>query len=278
MPSINAVSFHETPSIEAICRTVRQVGFDCLELSRPPFYQKLTTSPLRHRFAAWIAEQGLHAYGFDCWVDVQPYEQFDATLAEFHRAIDWATDLRLGLIITHDPWKSACGGRTSKECLATCVELFRAVAACCEDRGLRLVFEPHPDTLSMDNSWCIDFIDAVAEGRPPGQVGILYDCCHYGVGQPDRYVESIQLLGKRIGHVHFSDGDLRTYALHLPIGDGEIDLKAVVAALKEISFDATLTNDLFNYPLLEDGARRNLDKIRAVEQELGLSPRGRLTP
>jgi sugar phosphate isomerase/epimerase len=120
----------------------------------------------------------------------------------------------------------------------------------------------------MENAWAIDFLDAVAHGQPAGQVGILYDCCHYGVGQKTSYVEAISVLGRRIQHLHFSDGDRRTYALHLPIGDGELDLAAVIAALREIRFQGTVTNDLYNYPLLEDGARRNAPRMSDVERQL----------
>src|SRR5579872_274468 len=251
MPRINAVSFHQHGKIESICRTIREAGFDSLELSRPPFYLELTTAATRRRFAEWAAELGLSLFGFDCWVEVDPYRRFDETLADFRRAIDWAAELNLGLVISHDPWASVNAGRRPGQCLAVSLELFRRVGELCAAKCLKLVFEPHPDTLSIENAWAIDFIDALSAGLPAGGVGLLYDCCHYGVGQPDDYVNSIARLGSRIRHVHFSDGDKENYALHLPLGDGVLDLKGIVDSLKATGFAGTLTNDLYNYPLLE---------------------------
>lgn len=270
MPRINAVSFHEYRHIETICRVVRQAGFDAIEVSRPAFYEKLTTPETRSAFVNWCRSIGLGLYGFDCWVDVEPFTAFDATLAEFAKSIEFATALDLGLVISHDTWARTHGDRPASDVLATNVQLFRRVADMTVAAGLTLVFEPHPDTLSMDDAWCVDFCDAVAEGRPAGSVGILFDTCHYGVGQPLTYLRAIETLGPRIRHVHFSDGDCRTYALHLPVGDGCLDLPGVTAALKQVGFHGSLTCDLYNYPLLEEGAWRNVEPIRAVERELGL--------
>ena len=270
MPRINAVSFRQYPSIETICRLVRDAGFDGLELSRPHFYEGLTTERTRRRFAEWAAEFGLSLFGFDCWVEVEPYTAFDETLADFQRAIDWASDLNLGMIISHDPWSRVNGDRSPSECLAVNVGLFQRVAEKCAEQGLRLVFEPHPDTLSMQNSWAIDFIDQLSASSSPKTVGLLYDCCHYGVGQPEIYAQSITDLGSRTRHIHFSDGDRKSYALHLAPGDGDLDLEAIVTAIQSIDYRGTLTCDIFNNPMLEDCARRSVQWIRDVESSLGL--------
>jgi len=272
MPRVNAVSFHEYKHIETICRLVRQAGFDSLEVSRPPFYEKLTTAETRMAFRRWCERIGLGLYGFDCWVDVDPFSAFDHSLAEFDRAIQFTSALNLGLVISHDTWASTNGDRSPSQVLDLNVRLFREVAKRTEANNIRLVIEPHPDTLSMDNTWCIDFIDSVAEGRREGMIGVLFDTCHYGVGQAKSYVDAIGRLGKRIQHVHFSDGDAKTYALHLPIGEGCLDLTAVSDALRQVEFRGGLTCDMYNYPLLEDGARRNVEPIRQVEQYLGLIP------
>jgi sugar phosphate isomerase/epimerase len=268
MPCINAVSFHEDPSIESICRKIRQAGFDAVELSRPPFFAKLTAPSTQVRFAEWAAEQNLRLYGFDCWVDVRPASAAEATLSGFRAAVDFAQALDLKLLISHDAWTEDTQGDSPAASLSLHLELFRRVADMCLEADLDLVFEPHPNTRSMDNRWCIDFVD----GLERTNVGILFDCCHYGVGQPNGYTEAIRQLGHRIRHVHFSDGDRRTYALHLPLGDGELDLDGIVAALRATDFRGTLTNDLFNYPLLEDGARRNAPKIEEVERALRIEP------
>lgn len=233
-----------------------------MEVSRPPFFNTLTTSGLRRQFAAWARDIGLSLYGFDCWVDVNPYEAPRETLAAFHSAIDFAADLDLGILITHDPWAAINRGRSPSVCLRANVRFFREVADLAAAANLAVIFEPHPDTLSMNNDWAIEWIDGIE--RP--NVGLLFDCCHYGVGQPDSYLRAVSTLGHRIRHLHWSDGDCETYALHLPLGDGTIDLDGLRRELVEIEFRGSITNDLFNYPMLESGARQNAPLMQALEQ------------
>ena len=264
MARVNAVSFYEHRSIEEICRLVRAAGFDSMEVSRLPFFEKLTTSETRRCFREWVGSLGLDLYGFDAWVEFDPYAARAATVEGFARAIAFAADLQLGQVIAHDGFAPVWKGRRKADCLRTLISLYREVGAMAADRGLAVVLEPHPDTLSMDNDFAVDLIDGIGRDN----VGLVYDSCHYGVGQPDTYVEAIAVLGQRIRHLHLSDGDGRTYALHLPFGEGRLDVGAIVAALRAIPFTGTLTNDLYGYPLIEAGARHNAPLLRQLERQL----------
>ncbi len=267
MARINAVSFHEDPSIESICRKVRELGYDSIEVSRPPFYNRLSTTATRKAFSAWLKKQGLSMFGFDAWVEVDPYENRAATIEAFRPAMEFAADLDLGAVITHDGWRKVTGHRRRSQCLPILVRYFKRLADMAAQRGLDILIEPHPDTLTMDYAFAIDLIDAIHREN----VGILFDCCHFGVGHPHSYVQAIERLGVRIKHVHFSDGDMRTYALHLALGEGSLDLKGIVGALKAIRYRGTLTNDLYNCPLVEEGARRSVEQIRQIESDLGIA-------
>ena len=64
-------------------------------------------------------------------------------------------------------------------------------------------------------------------------------------------------LGRRMTHVHFSDGGTHTYARHLPLGKGALDLDAIVQTLPSVGFEGTLANDLYICRLAADVAHRN---------------------
>jgi 2-keto-myo-inositol isomerase len=252
--------------MEEICHLVRGAGFDSMEVSRIPFFEQLTTSNDRKVFAEWVKGIGLSLYGFDAWVDYDPYGSREETLQGFQHAIDFADDFKLGQVITHDGQIEITQNKSPARCLDVLVPFFQDVADRAWENGLKVVLEPHPDTLSMDDNFAINLIDSIDREN----VGLVFDCCHYGVGQPETYVQAIENLSHRIHHIHFSDGDKVTYALHLPPGKGNLDLTAIIDALKATGFRGTLTNDLYNCPDLVREVNFCAPKIREIEDRLGL--------
>lgn len=128
MACLNAAIFDPALSLEALTRTVRALGYDTLELSRPHHLDRLTTPATRRAYRAHCAAHGLRLRGLDCWVEVRPYDRWGETLAGFDAAIAWAAEMDCGFLISHDPWLADTGGRSPSRCLRTCIDLFRQVA------------------------------------------------------------------------------------------------------------------------------------------------------
>ena len=133
--------------------------------------------------------------------------------------------------------------------LAVLVNLFREAIDYARPKGVRFTAEPHPFTLGMDN----DFMKKLCDQLDREHFGVLFDFCHYGVGQPGTYVNAIYELGPRIEHLHYSDTDGVTSELHYPPGKGVLDLAAMNKALVDISFAGTSTLDMYGYPTPEQG-------------------------
>ena len=92
---------------------------------------------------------------------------------------------------------------------------------------------------------------------------ITLDVGHANIQSPKgkRIFDFISTLGKRIGHVHFSD-NLGLRDDHLPLGKGTIPHAKVVQALRGCGYDDTLTLEVFG----EDRnlLARSLTKIKAL--------------
>ena len=150
---------------------------------------------------------------------------------------------------------------------AVLVKLFREAIDYARPKGVRFTAEPHPFTLGMDNA----FMKQLCDQLDREHFGVLFDFCHYGVGQPETYVQAIYELGSRIEHLHYSDTDGVTSELHYPPGKGVLDLKAMNRALVDIGFAGTSTLDMYGYPVPEQGYVWSLPLYREALIEIGIA-------
>jgi sugar phosphate isomerase/epimerase len=116
----------------------------------------------------------------------------------------------------------------------------------------------------------LDFLIELCDRLDPEWFGVTYDCCHFGVGKPNDYIDAIARLGNRIKHVHFSDSDQKSSELHFAIGKGTLKLDEITSALKAIHFQGTMMLDLWLYPLPEAGTKLSLPYVIKVMKVLGL--------
>ncbi len=118
---------------------------------------------------------------------------------------------------------------TYTESMATCVR----IAA---ERGLTLSIECFPYTIcSSPHAW-LRLIDALGQ---PANFGIQLDTAHLANQRHDP-VTAIHMIGDRIVHVHCKDSDTMTRG-NLPAGSGTVDYESVIAALRRVGYDGTLS-------------------------------------
>jgi sugar phosphate isomerase/epimerase len=127
--------------------------------------------------------------------------------------------------------------------------------------GVTVCVEPEPSLLIEKGEQYVEFVTKHA--TYPG-VGLNFDMGHfYCVGEDP--AELIRRIGKRALHFHLEDIAADRVHFHLPPGDGAMDFKGIVAALKEIGYDGWVTIEL--YPFQENTpevAKRAFAAIRPL--------------
>jgi sugar phosphate isomerase/epimerase len=229
---------------------------------------------LRRRLAEHVASLGLklirlNAADPDYFKVLNSPADVPAVLAGLEADIDAAAELGMSQLLTYEGRRPANCGREEIYgwVLDETQNLFEQALGYGRTKSVSLSIEVHPFTLGIDLDWLVALCDRLDSPN----FGVVYDCCHFGVGLPRGYIGAIGRLGRRIHHVHFSDSDQVSSELHYAPGTGCLDLSGIVAALKEIGFRGSMMLDLWLDPLPEEGSRIGVPYVAEVARKLGLS-------
>jgi sugar phosphate isomerase/epimerase len=267
----STITLNDYP-VEQALDIFRDAGFTKVEMWEDHL-KKCRTEELLTAFAKQAASVGLAMGGLN--VVGEPYFQPFGTEAEVTRTLDGLKrdTLRAKALGANDVliWEGrAPAGTTAREwkhrLLPGLIELLREAVAFAKPLGMRILVEPHPFTVGMDDELLIALCDALDADH----FGVTYDFCHYGVGRTADYVDAIGALGHRIRHLHFSDSDLQTSELHFPVGEGRMNVPAILRKFKEIGYNGTMTLDLYGYPVPVQALRRSVPRMREACDFLGI--------
>jgi sugar phosphate isomerase/epimerase len=268
----STITLEDYPLEDAV-RIFRATGFDSLEFWKHHL-KRCKTPQLRQRVAAWAKGCGVSMGGFNA-VGEDYFQPF-GTDAEMEATVE---GLKADTQIAHTLgardlliWEGrAPNGSTESDWLERLLpkltEVLKSAISYAGPLGIRILTEPHPFTVGMSDRVLTRLCDAF----DTASFGVTFDFCHYGVGRPTDYIESVRALGHRIRHIHFSDTDQKTSELHFPPGSGRLNLYGILDAFKEIRYNGTMCLDLYGYPMPVRELEGCAARMREAIEYLGIS-------
>lgn len=182
-------------------------------------------------------------YWYPSWIEPDKhYRQIriDHTM----RCLTLAKELGAPCITTEPGGPVEAGGSWSAG-LKLFLEMLKPVIEHAEKEGVLLLIEPEPGLLIETADQFLEFMGHI---KSP-MVGCNFDIGHsYCVG--DDPASTIPRLAKFIKHFHLEDIANTRVHHHLIPGDGAIDFKAAIQAIKAIGYKEWVTIEL--YPYVED--------------------------
>jgi sugar phosphate isomerase/epimerase len=199
-------------------------------------------------------------YWYPSWIEPdRHYRQIriDHTI----RALTLAKELGAPCITT-EPGGPVEPGASWAAGLKLFVEMLKPVAEHAEKEGVLLLVEPEPGLLIETAAQFEEFMRHIDSPA----VGLNFDIGHmYCVG--DEPAPAVRQLAKWIRHVHLEDIAATRVHHHLVPGEGAIDFKSTLQALRDVSYTGWVTIELYPYVDDPDAAAR-----LALERVLNLAP------
>ncbi len=267
MPFVNA-------SIEKAIGTSAEFGAECFEIVYdvphfPPNYDHRKLSGIKELLDIHGLQVSVHASFWDLNPASHYRELWELTMEQTRRSIDVCHALDGEIVVVHfgkSPIPNAIRfiERTKK--------LYREFINKCipyaQERGVTLTIENatgqsffYPSTVEELRKFLIGL-----EG-----VKVTFDIGHAHLAERrvgkkytgDAIAKSIEALRGYLVHVHVHDNH-GVEDEHLPPGDGDIDFKPVVNALRSIKYDGLLIAELWKSKHPLEAARKGIKKARDI--------------
>jgi len=260
-----AMNFPVKPLLQEI-EEIGELGFDYVELTmdlpeaapQKVLAQKKSILNLLNRYKMGITG---HLPTFVWTSDL--YDSLrKASLQENLEALEAAAELGIEKVVLHPGYITGMGKFVIDKAKRYGLESIEAILKKANSLGMTLCIEnmfPQANFLTQPHEF-----QEVFEIFP--EIRLALDIGHANLGgDRNRAIEFIQRYGYRIGHIHAND-NFGKEDNHLPIGAGIIDFDRIIKALKQTSYDETMTIEVFSKD--RDYLRISKEKMKKIWESL----------
>jgi len=245
---------------------IGELGFDYVELTFDPpeaipqkiLSQKRSIQDLLKRYEMGITG---HLPTFVLTSDL--YDSMrKASLQENVEALEAAAELGIEKVVLHPGYVTGMGKFVIDRAKKYGLESIEAILKKANSLGMTLCIENmFPQALFLTQPY--EFQE-IFEAFP--EIRLALDIGHANLGgDRSRALEFIQRYGYRIGHIHAND-NFGKEDNHLPIGAGIIEFERIIKALRETSYDETITIEVFSKD--RDYLRLSKEKVKKMWESL----------
>ncbi|MEW6222057.1 MAG: sugar phosphate isomerase/epimerase [Candidatus Hadarchaeota archaeon] len=260
-------------SVEDSVRMIAELGADCVEViyDVPHFmhdHDPRQLGGLKELVNSYGLEPSVHS----CFWDLNPASHYpeveEFALKRVKRSIEACERLGGRVVVVH-PGRAAIPElewfmETARK---KCMKFFDECAAFARDRGVKVAIE----NIGLPFFVCSspEELGDIVDGRDG--LGITLDIGHAyrriksaGVQNPEEKVaEIIARLRNKITHIHFHDNHGESDE-HLIPGEGSIDFRPIVGAIKGINYKGLVVVELFDPGNPGEAGRKGLEKTKKL--------------
>ncbi len=203
-------------------------------------------------------------YWHPSWIEPDPHYR-RVRIEHTKRALSLAAELGAPCVTTEPG--GPLEGRTWAECLRLFVEELKPVVEHAEKVGVPLLVEPEPDLLIETADQYLEFHRHIQSPF----LGLNFDIGHSYCVKDDP-ADTVRKLAPLIRHVHLEDIAATRVHHHLVPGDGVIDFRGTLAALKEVGYAGWVTIELYTYHENPDAAARTArERVLGYAADVGVT-------
>jgi inosose dehydratase len=231
--SVKDLFYEIDGSLDRAVDDIAEAGFTGLELFDGNLV-RLAGS--RDSFVDRIAQAGLELVSVYTGASFVYQDALDDEMHKVRRAITLAAQFGASRLVVGGGAPRAAGTRPDDyERLGRALDRVTSIA---EDAGLSASFHPHLGTI-------VESPDELERLMVHTRIGFCPDVAHLAAGGGNP-VAIIRRFADRITHVHVKDLQTEPFEFR-PLGEGELDMAAIVNAVRESGYDSWLMVELDSY-------------------------------
>ena len=260
--------------LETAAATVKELGFDGMEVHTLHIAPGISGEPVFEGHAAAAGEAiqraGLmvstfNVVGDDSFDPFSGQASLENTIDRLAEHLRWADAMGSPRVLI---WDGRVEDRS--EVPSACRVIARVIESARDRCGISdppsISCKLHPFTFALQHQ----ALNPLAETLLSVEAGICFDFCHFGVALGQELLEHVDdQVVAAIDHIHYSDTDTLTSALHFPPGEGVLDLHAISERLYGKPVAASW--DLSGWPEPRYAVRSGMESYRKFVQRLSES-------